>query len=870
VNKSEDKIKRSKITRFILSRLFSPDKLETTLGDFEEGYVFVASEKGKIRASLWYLMQILNIVIGKLFNSFYWSIPMYKNYLKIILRNFRKYKGFSFINLAGFTIGLTAFILIFLYIRHELSYDRFHNNADTIYRIITKRKGVFRRGTDMYNTTPPILAPILKADFPEINDVVRVTRSGDIVSYNDKTYNVNGVFYVDPDFFDMFTFPLVRGDKKTALNDPFSVLLTETMSEKFFGDEDPVGKVLKIGNTYDYKITGVLKDTPDNSHLKFDFLLSYETFIKTYNDGLSINAWGNFFGNSTYVRFRDNYNIEEFKEKLPEFSKNYLTGIFGQEEREFYITPMTGIHLSGKINGEFEPKGDMKYIYIFSAVALFVLLIACFNYINLSTAQSIKRAREVGLRKVVGANRNNIINQFLGESFFITVAAMIFSVILVELLLPIFNSLTGRELAFKLFSDYKLIVFLVSITIAGAFLSGCYPAFYLSSFQPVRILKGLSLSTTDKNITLRNLLVILQFIISIIMIISTVVVYRQMNFIRNQNLGFQKEHIINISLAEEYDKSYITFKNELLTYHGIEDGTISHRPISAPGFAVVNWEGKEGDNLVKISLANVDYNFIDFYGIQITEGRKFSKKMQTDSAAFILNETAVKSFGIKDPIGKKFRAWSFEGTIIGIMKDYHFTSMHLQIPPLALNPTINPSGTFSLKVNTGSSGLKEVLSFIEGRYKQFFPGYPFEFSFLDDEVDNMYRTEKRLGTVFNYFTFIAIFITCLGLYGLVLFIAEQRTREIGIRKVLGASEKGIVLLLSKDFIKNIFIASAVSFPLGWGIMNKWLSNFAYRISIGIETFVLALLITVIIAFISTGYRSLKAAAANPVESIKYE
>jgi len=795
---------------------------------------------------------------------------MYKNYLKIILRNFRKYKGFSFINLAGFTIGLTAFILIFLYIRHELSYDRFHNNADTIYRIITKRKGVFRRGTDMYNTTPPILAPILKADFPEINDVVRVTRSGDIVSYNDKTYNVNGVFYVDPDFFDMFTFPLVRGDKKTALNDPFSVLLTETMSEKFFGDEDPVGKVLKIGNTYDYKITGVLKDTPDNSHLKFDFLLSYETFIKTYNDGLSINAWGNFFGNSTYVRFRDNYNIEEFKEKLPEFSKNYLTGIFGQEEREFYITPMTGIHLSGKINGEFEPKGDMKYIYIFSAVALFVLLIACFNYINLSTAQSIKRAREVGLRKVVGANRNNIINQFLGESFFITVAAMIFSVILVELLLPIFNSLTGRELAFKLFSDYKLIVFLVSITIAGAFLSGCYPAFYLSSFQPVKTLKGLSLPGSNKNLTLRNLLVVLQFVISIIMIISTVVVYRQMDFISNRNLGFNQEHIINISLADGYDENYMTFKNELLKYHGIEDATISHRPIRAPSFAVANWEGKEGDNLVKISLANVDYNFIDFYGIDITEGRKFSEKMRTDSTAFILNETAVKTFGIDDPIGKKFMAWSFEGTIIGIMKDYHFTSLHLPIPPLALNPTINPSGTLSLKVNTASAGLQEVLSFIEGRYKQFFPGYPFEFSFLDDEVDNMYRTEKRLGTVFNYFTFIAIFITCLGLYGLVLFIAEQRTREIGIRKVLGASEKGIVLLLSKDFIKNIFIASAVSFPLGWGIMNKWLSNFAYRISIGIETFVLALLITVIIAFISTGYRSLKAAAANPVESIRYE
>jgi len=867
VKKTEKKTECSKIEGYLLSKLFPGEKLETTLGDFEEGYLLYASQNSKVRAHVWCSIQIINVLMGKLYNLIYWSLPMFRNYLKISFRNFKRYKGFTFINLAGFTIGMTAFFLIFLYIRHELSYDKFHQNAKDIYRVYMHQKGNVWHGTDFWNTTAPIVAPTLKNDFPEIINAVRIVHSSKIVAYNNRTFNEKGVFSVDPEFLRMFSFPLVKGNPAIALEAPFSMLITEKIALKYFGDENPVGKVMKIDNEFDFIVAGVLKNVPDNSHMKFNILLPFQTHLKHFATWVDQNSWGASF-HKTYIQFPDNYNTEEFKIKLVDFSKRYLHTPDRRLECNFHIQLMNDIHLHGNLVGEFESNGDIRYVYIFSAIAVLILIIACLNYINLSTAHAVKRMKEIGLRKVIGADRQILIKQFFGESFLITAAAVIISIFLVWLIIPVFNSAINRNISFNVLTDFSLGLFITSITIITGLVSGSYPALYLSSFQPVKVLKGIKVTLSNRNLAFRNILVVAQFFISISLIIATIVVYRQMFFIKQTNLGFEHEYIINIPLSGSSANSRVAFKNELITNHLISDATLSGNPIQVGSLATAGWEGKEESEWAQVYLANVDYNFIDFYNIEVIEGRKFSEDMTTDAEAFILNETAVKRFRLENPVGKRFSAWNMNGIIIGIMKDIHFTSLHLQIAPLALK--IRPAGTLAVKVRTGYKEVKEILSSIGEKYKQFFPGYPFEYSFLDDEINTMYEAEQRQGSIFNYFTFIAVFISCLGLYGLVLFMSELRTKEIGIRKVLGATERSVVLLLSKDFLKCIVAASIISFPVAWYAMNTWLSNFAYRITIGIETFILALLLTVLIAFISTGYRSLKAAAANPVDSIRYE
>lgn len=774
----------------------------------------------------------------------------------------KKHKGYSIINMAGLTIGLTAFILIFLYIRYELSYDRFHKNAGDIYRVFMHQRGSVWQGTDLWNIGPPALAAALKEDYPEIINAVRMYQyqMGDIITIGEKTFKVNHVLYAEPEFLEMFSFPLKKGVPESALKDLTTMLITEKASENYFGSEDPIGQSIAItfanGEIRSLQINGVLENVPNNSHVKFDFLVPFQNLLSVFQ--IDSSEWRENFVR-TYIKFIPNTNIEEFKEKLINFNEKH--------SRTFHIQPLTDIHLHGHLNNEFEVNSDIKYIYIFSAVAVFVLLIACFNYMNLSTAHSVKRAREVGLRKVMGADKRSIIKQFLGESFLSTAFAFIVSIFLVNIMLPSFNVFLNRKIVFNVFGDLTLLCSLFLFLLVTALISGSFPAFHLSSFQPVRTLKDVFKSGSKGRAFFRNTLVVTQFVITTVLIISTVVIFRQMHFIQNQNLGFDQEHIINIPLVRNLQDNFEAFKNELSHNSKISEFTHSESPIKVIALTSADWEGRGDKEYSLIYRARVDHHFIDFYGIEIIEGRKFLKDMGTDDTAFILNETAVKNFNLEDPIGKKFSVRPFEGTIVGVMKDFYFLSLHLPMAPLALS-IVDPA--LNLSIKTKDSNLREVLSFLEDKYKQFFPGYPFEYSFLDENIKRMYDAEKKQGIIFNYFTFVAIFIACLGLYGLTLNMTEQRTKEIGIRKVLGSRVSGIMLMLSKESLILVFIANLIAWPLAFYTMNTWLQSFAYRINIGIGTFVLSSALALIIALLSITHQSVKAAVANPVDSLRYE
>ena len=574
-------------------------------------------------------------------------------------------------------------------------------------------------------------------------------------------------------------------------------------------------------------------------------------------------------GIKTYVQFPENYDLEGFGYKLRSYTDTYLDGVFAGETRIFHVMPMLKIHLHGHFAGELEPNGDARYVYIFSIIAILILLIACCNYINLSTAQSSLRAAEVGLRKVIGAGRKSLLFQFLGESLALTVLATALAVGAALLLLPAMNALVGREMSFAIFkkSDYA---FLLALPLFTAALAGGYPALYLSSLQPAKTLKNTLTFSGNERGGLRNTLVIVQFSIAIAMIVATLVIARQMHFIKNRDLGFAHTNVLMIPLPGDSDAHYAVYKRELLSHHLITAATIAHSPIHAPSFAVAGWEGKNSDELVKIYLGNVDYGYIDFYDLEIVQGRNFSRTMPTDSAAFILNEKAIETYGIENPIGKRFSAWSFEGPIIGIIKDYHFTSLQLPIAPLALSIAVNSAGILAIKATGDVKNLTEVIAYSETAFKKVFPGIPFEYTFLDEDIGAMYKAERKLGELFNIFTLFAIIISCLGLYGLVLFLARRKTKEIGIRKVLGASAAHISYLLTVELLKWIAVAAAIGAPFAWILMKGWLRNYAYKVPLSPDIFALAVGIALIIALLTVSYNAMRSALANPVDSLRNE
>jgi len=868
----------SRFSKWLIKRIFK-DEGEVKLGDFMEIYSTLAEEKGRLQARLrfwWYLIRSIpeyfrgSLCIGG---------TMFKNYLKIALRNIKRHKGYSIINIAGLSVGLMCCILILLYVKYEFSYDRYHENADNIYRVVMKFPGIVYMGSDMYNASPGGLKAALMEDFPEVIYATRATRRRAYIYYKNNPFEERGMFFVDPEFFKIFSFPLISGDPETAVKEPFSMLITQKIAKKYFGNEDPVGKIINVGRKYDYMVTGILENCPENSHFTFDILASFNSLYTT--DGKeNIETWSGFNDLwNTYLLLQENFNPDDLESKFPAMAKKYG----GEDyEGEFHLRPLTSIHLHSDINFEIEANGNILYIYLFSAIAFFIMMIACLNYMNLATARAATRFKEIGIRKVVGADRRHIIRQFLGESMIFTITGLFISIIFVELLLPSFGSFIDKNLEFNFCSDYLLLLYLICVALIVGLISGSYPALFMSALKPVNVIKG-SLSTGSvrkRSSAFRNSLVVVQFVISIVMIVCTLTVYNQLDFIKNSKLGFKKDHIITGSIFDSNLRNNLElFKTELSRYPQILDVYVNgDLPVTISASNYARWEGlAEGEEGHLTYGAEVNYNFLDFFEIELIEGRNFSKEFTTDtSQAFILNETAVKITGWNEPIGKKYSLWGREGLVIGVIKDFHNTSLHLKVEPMALwltspnipnilNRTIND---FAIKIS--SDDIPGTLAFIEDKFKEYSPDYPFNYSFLDERVDRIYRSEQRLGQIFSYFTFIAIFISCLGLFGLASFTAEQRTKEIGIRKVLGASVSGIIMLLSRNFVKWVLAANVLAIPIAYIAMNRWLQNFAYRTHIGIWTFVISVAMALMIALISVSYQSVKAATANPVDSLRYE
>jgi len=786
---------------------------------------------------------------------------MFKNYLKIALRNIRKHKGYSFINIAGLAIGVAACLMLFLWVQDELSYDRYHEKADQIYRVISQSEaeGQTRR---FARTSAPV-GPALVNDFPEIEKSVRFARNGFVVSYQNKRF-MEQVYFTDPEIFDVFTFPLTKGNPKNAFKEPYSIVISEEMSRKYFSDENPLGKIITLGEQHDYRITGVFKDIPQNSHFRFHFLGLFSDYASRHFDQWGIsNYW-------TYILVSENFSPDEFEEKLPLFVEKYR----GREARYVYkitypLQALTRIHLHSNLRGEIGSNRSMGTIYIFSAIAVFILLIACLNYINLSTARYATRAKEVGLRKVVGATRPQLIKQFLGETFLFSFIALPLSVMLAELFLPLFNSLSGKKLAVHYFDNMFLLPGLAFIILFVGFASGIFPAFLISALKPVNSLRGM-LKASSKGSGLRKTLIVSQFAVSILFLVSTFTVLSQLNYMRNRNLGLDKEHVVTLPI---YDKDVLgkldTVKNEFLQNSSVSSVSVSNFfPGNATWYQNYRYESMNESEHPMIRWLVVDHDFIETFGIELIAGRNFSKRFPSDvDHAYILNESAVKEIGWESPVGKELEIMN-KGPVIGVVKDFHFRPLHQKIEPAALY--IYPKLFQYISVRISPTDVSRSIDFLKAKWQALVPGQTFQYSFLDEDFDNLYKAEMRLGKIFTVVTFLAIFIACLGLFGLAAFEALQRNKEMGIRKVLGASAAGIVVLLSKEFTKWVLLANIIAWPVAYYAMNRWLQNFAYRINIGPLIFLQSAVLAFIVALLTVSYQAMKVSLANPVDTLRYE
>ena len=783
---------------------------------------------------------------------------MIRNYIKIALRNMTKHSAYSVINIAGLSVGLTAFILIALWIQHELSYDRFHERSSQLYRIIENQ---YYANNELFPVavTPAPLGPYLKENFPEIENATRTSEARFLFQYGEVKFNELG-YMVDPAFFEMFSLNLIKGDKKTLLSKLENIVISESLAKKYFHDVDPLGEVFKINNN-DFAVTGVFRDFPENSHMKFDYILPFELFVKFGWD--SLKRWDR-NGYYTYAQLRKDAEAETVNSKIKDVINRYVEG---SGRTEIYLQPLSSIHLHSKFTADIGGHGDIQYIYIFSAVAAFVLIIACINFMNLSTARSTRRSKEVGIRKVVGAARTQLIRQFLMESIMFVLISLLVALVLAQLLLPSFNEISGKVLELS-FESTQLWIILSCIMIVTSVISGSYPALFMSSFKPVTTLKG-ALRSGKGAVIFRKVLVITQFTITVLLISGTIIVYHQLTFIRNKKLGFEKNNVISFRVSDEISKNLEPFKNELLSASGVGGVTYTSNSLTYVGTSGggMEWEGKDPDVDILFHFLAVDYDFIKTFNIEMFDGRNFSREMATDSSAIILNEEAIRQMGLENPVDKKVK-WDDQLTIIGVVKDFHFKSVHEKIEPLVIMVAANRYNRVYVKLNSGD--LTAAVGAVNDVYKKFSPDRPFDYTFLNDDFDRLYRAEQRTGTIFNYFAWIAIFISCLGLFGLVMFTIEQRVKEIGIRKVLGASVSNLFSLISSDFIRLIIISNVIAIPVAWYAMNKWLDSFAYRITIHWATFVIAAVASILIAWLTMSYQSIKAAIANPVNSLRNE
>ncbi|MGV3558646.1 ABC transporter permease [Larkinella arboricola] len=798
---------------------------------------------------------------------------MLTNYLKIAWRNLLRNWGFSAINVLGLTVGVTACLLISLYVRHELSYDQFHQKASRVYRLVTDIK----TPTETINTesTAFAMANAVKTGLPEVEQAVRLLNRGMLVQRGEHKFQEDRLLYADSALFEVFSFPLLKGNPRTALVAPFSVVLTEKAALKYFGNEDPIGKALMLDGQNSATVTGVVADVPDNSHVKFDILVSMATLTRTFAPGID-DQWGN-FGPITYLLLKEHTNAAAVTSRLPDLLERRAGSFMKQNKMQFtlLLEPLTDVYLRSPRHTQGTEGGSLTNIYVFSIVAGFILLIACINFMNLVIARSSERAKEVGVRKVVGAVRSQLTGQFLSESVLLSFIAFILAGILCELLLPAFNTLSGKIISHSLFTDGTYWLTLLGLAALVGGFAGIYPALVLSSFKPIAVLKGRFVSSSQ-GILLRRTLVVVQFMISVSLTIGTLVAYRQLNFMRNQQLGFQKDQTLVVSLP---DRDYMlknqrALRNQMATLPGVQAVTVSsHLPGGGSMGAYTEIENKMGEmQAANMGLYSVDFDFLPQYGVKVVAGRVFSPKFSTDSTqALVINEAAARALGYHSPdqiIGKRFSQWGRKGQIIGVVKDFHTSSLRERIEPLTLRIEPSDFSLFSLKVK--GADVTETIRALERFWKTAVPQRPFDYYFLDQAFDKQYRAEERFGKLFLYFSGLAIFIACLGLFGLTSYTTVQRTKEIGVRKVLGASVPSIVLLLSKDFLKLVLIAVILAAPVAWWAMDTWLRDFAYRINVEWWILVLAGVLAIAIAFLTVSFQSIKAALTNPVKSLRTE
>jgi putative ABC transport system permease protein len=792
---------------------------------------------------------------------------MLKNYFKIAFRNLWRHRAFSFINIMGLTVGMTACLLIFLYVRFELSYDDFHPKADRIYRVVSDLK----TPTDLIHGSGPAWAvgPHVKLDFPEVEAFTRVNMDNMVIRKGDIKYTEEGAIWVDSAFFSIFNFKLLKGDARTALSQPATLVLSETAAKKYFGKADPMGQTVLIGREgYPFTITGIMQDMPENTLIKGQVLLSMSSITQQYMKGMD-DQWS-WYGPYTYLLLKPGANATALQKKFPAFLEKWS----GKEMKDLQMYPTLLLEKLKEVylrSNRESSKGNLMNVYIFSIIALFILVIACINFINLTTARASERAKEVGIRKVAGAVRTQLARQFMGESVVICVIAFLLTLGLSSLLLAPFNQLAGKIISQGIFENGGLLLLLLAAGIVIGLLAGIYPAFILSAFKPIEVLKG-RFATGSRGGLLRKTLVISQFAISTALIIGTIIVYSQMSYMRNQSLGFNKDQVLVVNT--DRDKNTAALQQAIARMPDIRATSLSENvPGSGQAGAYSEIENVKGD----LQIANMDVYFVDFdyiplYNIQMAAGRAFSREYKTDSnEAMILNEAAVRILGYHSPeqaIGKRFKQWGHKGQIVGVIKDFHYTSLQQPIKPLTMRMEWPRYGLLSVKVNPAH--IKGTIAAIEKQFKTIIPNRPFSYYFMDEFFDRQYRSEERFGKLFLNFAILAIFISCLGLLGLASYSTMQRTREIGIRKVMGASVSNIINLLSKEFLKLVFISFFIAVPVAWYFMHKWLADFAYRTHISWWIFAAAGIMALLIAVVTVSVQAFRAAVANPVKSLRTE
>ncbi len=859
----------------ILERILDFNIRYSALGDFEEQFNCIVKERGLFKAQVFYWTRILILFPAFIRNFICWSVEMFKNYLKIACRNVLKTKFCSSINIIGLAVGIAVCLLILQYVTFELSYDKFHTNLDDIYRL----------ELEGFAGSHGAAAQAVKEAFPEVRDYVKLNLSNTegIYSNKDIKFREEKVFFATDSFFSVFSFNLLKGDPKTALLEVNTAVLSESTAKKYFGSADPVGKSIIFGGTQRYKITGIVEDVPANSHFHFDMLISWPTLVRMRGAWIE-SSWTS-CPYYTYLLLQTGADSETFESKLKEFfeQKEKEINKKEREELDYHLKPLKDIHLYSNLDFEIEKNGDARTVYFLIIIALVVLSIGWINYINLSTARSMERAREIGIRKVVGAFRIQLIRQFLTESLLFNIAAVILAIITVQVFLPFFNQLTGTPLSFKLWSDARFWLVCISMFTLGVLLSGLYPAFVLSSFKPVAVLKG-KLARSSKSGALRKCLVVFQFAASIALIAGTMTIYRQISFMKAQDLGVNLDQTLVVrSPGVFFNRSYVHFLNRVETFKAELERIPAVSKTTASTFfpGEYSWvrhsarriSDRKSDEK-EFRITNIDNDFVDFYEIEILAGRNFSYDFRTEYNCLLINEEALKLFGFETPedaineqiiYGNK----AVPLRIIGVIKNYHQESLkHDYNPTLFLRTLARWRTNFSLRVST--ENLSQTISSIQSTWNRVFPGNPFEYLFLDEHFDRQYHEDRQFGKISGLFTFLAILIGCLGLFGLSSYNTILRTKEIGIRKVLGSSISGILILLLKDLFKLIFIAILLALPVSYFYFHKWLENYAFRIEIGWWFFSIPIMLILSIVLLTVGYNTAKSATANPVDSLRYE